>query len=488
MINFDNSFYKLNNKFFIEVNPTEMPSPKLVQINTKLAEKLKIDINWLKSKKGVDAFTGRALPKGSKPISMVYAGHQFGNWVPRLGDGRAILLGETIDKKNCRWDIQIKGGGRTPFSRNGDGRATIGPVLREYLISEYINTLKIPSTRALSAFITGEKIRRETSLPGAILTRVAKSHVRVGSFQYYSSIGDLESIKTLTNYIINRHYKNILNQKYLYKNFLSKVINRQAKLISKWMSIGFIHGVMNTDNTSIIGDTIDYGPCAFMDYYDPKIVHSSIDTYGRYSFKNQPNICHWNLCQFASSILHLLDKNDSKAIKIAQKEIDKYPKIYKNFWFKEMKRKLFINSNLYSDETIIKDLLDIMNDENLDYTLTFKFIEYCLFKNKSELKKINHLFLDCKNLKKWIYHLKKRLEKEQVSQTNILNLKTNPSIIPRNHIVETTLNKVIKNNDYEDYNQLFKNLQKPFSKINEKSKFFYPPDPNDDICTTFCGT
>ena len=329
MLNFDNSFYNLDKKFFEEVNPYKMPNPKLVQINVKLAKHLKIDPSWLKSEDGVDSFTGRIIPKGSNPISMVYAGHQFGNWVPRLGDGRAILLGETIDKNNCRWDVQIKGGGRTPFSRNGDGRATIGPVLREYLISEYVNKLKIPSTRALSAIITGEKIRRETSLPGAILTRVSKSHIRVGTFQYFSSLGDLESIKSLTNYIISRHYKNISNDKNLYKNFLSKVIIRQAKLISKWMSIGFIHGVMNTDNTSIIGDTIDYGPCAFMDYYEPKIVHSSIDTFGRYSFKNQPQICHWNLCQLASSILPLLDKNEENALKVAQNEIDKFPIIYK---------------------------------------------------------------------------------------------------------------------------------------------------------------
>ena len=488
MLNFDNSFYNLDKKFFEEVNPYKMPNPKLVQINVKLAKHLKIDPSWLKSEDGVDSFTGRIIPKGSNPISMVYAGHQFGNWVPRLGDGRAILLGETIDKNNCRWDVQIKGGGRTPFSRNGDGRATIGPVLREYLISEYVNKLKIPSTRALSAIITGEKIRRETSLPGAILTRVSKSHIRVGTFQYFSSLGDLESIKSLTNYIISRHYKNISNDKNLYKNFLSKVIIRQAKLISKWMSIGFIHGVMNTDNTSIIGDTIDYGPCAFMDYYEPKIVHSSIDTFGRYSFKNQPQICHWNLCQLASSILPLLDKNEENALKVAQNEIDKFPIIYKNFWIKEMKRKLFLKTETNLDEILLIDLLDIMNKEKLDYTLTFKYLEHSIIENKSELNKIKHLFLHSKNLKKWMSSFKLRLEEENCFKLNNLAQKTNPSIIPRNHIVEDVLDKIISDNNYEDYNELYKNLQKPFSNIKEKNRFFFPPNPNDQICKTFCGT
>ena len=340
MINFENSFHNLNEDFYANVIPSIPPKPELISCNKSLAKLLGINLEWIMSDEGIACLTGSKILEGSNPLSMVYAGHQFGNWVPRLGDGRAILLGEIVDLKKDRWDIQLKGSGITPFSRNGDGKAALGPIIREYLLSHAMYNLGIPTTLALTIASTGESIRREALLPGAIISRVAKSHIRVGTFQYFASQGKYNLVKDLSDYVINRHLPQIINKKHKYFDFFQSVAKKQASLIAKWMSVGFIHGVMNTDNCSIIGDTIDYGPCAFIDIFKKDAVFSSIDTFGRYSYKNQPLIGQWNLVQLANCLLPLFSVNKEKSIQMAQEEIDKFPRIYEEFWFNEMREKL----------------------------------------------------------------------------------------------------------------------------------------------------
>ena len=424
--------------------------------------------------------------KSSNPLSMVYAGHQFGNWVPRLGDGRAILLGELIDKNNERWDVQLKGSGVTPFSRNGDGKAALGPILREYLISHAMYNLGIPTTLALTIAKTGENIRRETILPGAIITRIAKSHIRVGTFQYFASQGQNDHLKDLSDYIINRHFPEIIGNKNKYLDLFKCILSKQAKLVSKWMSAGFIHGVMNTDNCSVIGDTIDYGPCAFMDTFKKDTVFSSIDTLGRYSFKNQPIMCQWNLVQLANCLLPLFSDNKEKSIQMAQNEIDQFSQIYKNFWAEEMNNKLGLKIKHENDAKLVEELYTIMENDSLDFTVTFSSLSLIYKNKKNKLLDYNY---SSKDFKKWVLKWKSRLTKEKQSKIEIEeSLKNNnPFIIPRNHLVEEAI-KDANYDNFEKFHKLFDLVSNPFKFNEENHKYHIPPEVINSNFKTFCGT
>lgn len=486
MINFENTFHNLKNDFYENVVPSIPPNPELITYNKNLAKSLNVDLKWLESTEGLKCFTGSKVMKNSNPLSMVYAGHQFGNWVPRLGDGRAILLGELIDNNNERWDIQLKGSGLTPFSRNGDGKAVLGPILREYLISHAMNCLGVPTTLALTIAKTGENIRREKNLPGAIITRVAKSHIRVGTFQYFASQGKYELIKDLSDYVINRHFPEIDGNKNKYFDLFRCVLRKQAKLISKWMSIGFIHGVMNTDNCSIIGDTIDYGPCAFMDNYKKDTVFSSIDTFGRYAFKNQPIICQWNLVQLANCLLPLFSNNKEKNIQMAQNEIDKFYQLYENFWSEELNNKLGFRIKDKNDTSLVKELFEIMENDNLDFTITFSSLSLIFKNKKNSLLNYNN---NSEGFKKWVLKWKSRLTKEKQSKIDIEESlrNNNPFIIPRNHLVEEAI-KDANYNNFEKFHKLFDLVSNPFKFDEGNHKYHTPPEFINNNYKTFCGT
>lgn len=369
--NFDNSYVHLPEGFFSKQDPTDVKNPKLVVLNKSLAESLGLDIDYLKNDDGVAVLAGNRTPNEAYPISQAYAGHQFGHFTI-LGDGRAILIGEHIDKKRERFDIQLKGSGRTPYSRGGDGRAALGPMLREYIISEAMHGLNIPTTRSLAVVTTGEGVFREAKLPGAILTRVSSSHIRVGTFQYAAKYLGEEDLQLLADYTILRHYPDIISDDDRYLSFLKEVINRQAKLIAKWQLVGFIHGVMNTDNMLISGETIDYGPCAFMDAYDPETVFSSIDIHGRYAYKNQPVFASWNLARFAETLISLLDENEEIALEMANEALSNFNVLYKKYWLDGMRRKIGLFNEKPEDESLINELLGIMEKYKADYTNTFR--------------------------------------------------------------------------------------------------------------------
>ena len=424
---FDNSYSKLSKTFKEDIKPTPVHEPELVILNEELAKNLNLNFSGIDKKKLAEIFSGNSLPDGTNSIAQAYAGHQFGHFT-MLGDGRAVLLGEHLVNKNQRFDIQFKGSGRTSFSRGGDGRAALGPMLREYIISEAINALNIPTTRSLAVVKTGEKVVRENLLNGAILTRVASSHIRVGTFQYIAATQNVEDLNTLVDYTIDRHYPEIKSSKNKALDLLSLVMERQCQLVVNWMRVGFIHGVMNTDNMAISGETIDYGPCAFMDQYDPKTVFSSIDKFGRYAFSNQPPITKWNLARFAECLIPLIDKDEETAIKIATELIDNFQNIYEEKWLNMMRDKLGLFGEDKNDLTLINKLLDWMKNNNADYTNTFCHlmgveIDDEVYKND--------------DFKNWTNEWEKRLKLNNSSDKYLeLMKKTNPVVIPRNQKVE----------------------------------------------------
>ncbi|MDO5040127.1 YdiU family protein [Clostridium sp.] len=479
--NFENSYINLPEKFFTIQNPSNVPAPKLIIFNDSLAEDLGLNSDVLKSDYGVNIFSGNEIPEGAEPIAQAYAGHQFGHFT-MLGDGRAVLIGEHITPKGERFDIQLKGSGRTPYSRGGDGKAALGPMLREYIISEAMHGLNIETSRSLAVVTTGEKIIRENYLDGAILTRVAKSHIRVGTFQYISNFGSYEELKALADYTLNRHFKEGLNKENPYLYLLEEVIKKQASLISKWQLVGFIHGVMNTDNVTISGETIDYGPCAFMDTYNPDTVFSSIDVSGRYAYGNQPNIGGWNLARFAESLLPLLHKNKEEAINIAQKAISNYPDIYKKTWLNGMRKKLGIFNEEKDDETLIDYLLSIMYKYKADYTntfleLTFNKVEDSELFDKEEFKNFYKLWKD-------------RLSRQNQSMEESIELmkNNNPAVIPRNHRVEEALKAATENGDYSVMNNLIKALKNPYAHTKEQEEYAKLPEKKNCNYKTYCGT
>ena len=369
---FSNSYARLPEHFFARLAPTPAPKPHLIKFNKSLASELGVNAQGLEPDEVAAVFAGNVTPPGAEPIAMAYAGHQFGSFVPQLGDGRAILLGEVLDRNGERRDVQLKGAGRTPFSRRGDGRAALGPVLREYLVSEAMHALGIPTTRALAAVSTGEPVYRDRPLPGAVLTRVASSHIRVGTFQYFAARGDLEAVERLSDYVMDRHYPDARDAERPRLALIQAVVERQALLIARWMHVGFIHGVMNTDNTALSGETIDFGPCAFLDAYDPATAFSAIDEFGRYAYANQPAIAQWNLARFAETLLPLVDPNPERAVELASEAIAAFASRYQEHWLAGMREKLGISSHEDGALDLVRDLLQAMHENAADFTLTFR--------------------------------------------------------------------------------------------------------------------
>ncbi len=449
--NFDNSYSKLPETFKENIKPTPVHDPELVVLNEELAKKLNLDFSKIDKKKLAEIFSGNSLPYNTNTIAQAYAGHQFGHFT-MLGDGRAILLGEHLVNKNSRFDIQFKGCGRTSFSRGGDGRAALGPMLREYIISEAIHYLNIQTTRSLAVVKTGEKVVRENLLQGAILTRVASSHIRVGTFQYIAARQNVEELKMLVNYTINRHFAELKSSQNKALDLLNLVLQKQCDLIVDWMRVGFIHGVMNTDNMTISGETIDYGPCAFMDHYDPKTVFSSIDKFGRYSYSNQPPIAKWNLARFAECLIPIIDTNEDKAIKIASEIIDNFQKIYEDKWLSMMRDKLGLFGEEKNDKNLIKSLMDWMEKNKADYTNTF-----CYLMGVS----INDKIYTGKSFNQWLNSWKARSSLNNSTKEKQLQLmqKVNPNIIPRNHKVEEAL-LAANNNNFDIMTKLLSVLKK----------------------------
>jgi len=475
---FDNSYSKLSKTFKEDIKPTPVHEPELVILNEELAKNLNLNFSGIDKKKLAEIFSGNSLPDGTNSIAQAYAGHQFGHFT-MLGDGRAVLLGEHLINKKQRIDIQFKGSGRTSFSRGGDGRAALGPMLREYIISEAINALNIPTTRSLAVVKTGEKVVRENLLNGAILTRVASSHIRVGTFQYIAATQNVDDLNTLVDYTIDRHYPEIKYSKNKALDLLSLVMERQCQLVVNWMRVGFIHGVMNTDNMAISGETIDYGPCAFMDQYDPKTVFSSIDKFGRYAFSNQPPITKWNLARFAECLIPLIDKDEETAIKIATELIDNFQNIYEEKWLNMMRDKLGLFGDDKNDQTLINKLLDWMKNNNADYTNTFCHLmgvelDDEIYKND--------------DFKDWYNEWQKRLKLNNSSDKHLeLMKKNNPLVIPRNHKVEEALKDADKGN-LETMNKFLKVLIKPYSVQENIIEFQKPASISDEKYQTFCGT
>ena len=476
---FDNTYYRLSDIFKEDIKPIPVKKPELVLLNKTLAENLNLNFSNLDNQELSELFSGNSLPKGSNSIAQAYAGHQFGHFT-MLGDGRAVLIGEHLSKDNKRYDIQFKGSGKTAFSRNGDGRAALGPMLREYVISEAMNGLGIPTTRSLAVVKTGEDVIRETSLPGAILTRIASSHIRVGTFQYIAARQKKDEIEVLLNYVIDRHYPDIKNSKNKAAELLSIVLEKQINLVVNWMRVGFIHGVMNTDNMSISGETIDYGPCAFMDTYDPKTVFSSIDQMGRYAYFNQPVITKWNLSRFAECLIPLIDKNQEKAIELATEIINSFEKKYEEKWLNMMRDKLGLFGMDEKDKFLILDLLTWMHQKKIDYTNIF-----CHLMNENIKEDKDYEDEDFKNWKKrWNERLKTNNNTPEKSLK--LMRSANPIVIPRNHKVEEALEAAEKNN-FKPITRLVEILKDPYSQ--QKNIINYQiPSNSEKKYQTFCGT
>ena len=479
--NLDSSYARLPKAFFTSQSPTAVRSPKLIIFNDPLATSLGLDIQELQSKDGVAVLAGNRIPEGALPLAQAYAGHQFGH-LALLGDGRAVLLGEQITPHGARLDIQLKGSGRTPYSRGGDGRAALGPMLREYIISEAMHGLGIATTRSLAVVATGEPVIRETEQPGAILTRVAASHLRVGTFQYASKWGSIKDIQALADYTLQRHFPGFDAAANQYLFLLQEVIKRQAELIAKWQLVGFIHGVMNTDNMALSGETIDYGPCAFMDAYDPATVFSSIDIKGRYAYGNQPRIAGWNLARFAETLLPLLHENEGQAVKLAQDAISDFMELCHCNWLAGMRAKLGIFNKEIQDESLIDSLFSIMHKYHADYTNTFCALT---FDTRSDT-----VLFDITEFAQWYELWQARLGRQQESKASSQQLmrKSNPAIIPRNHRVEAALEAAVKQGDYSVMKQLLDALSNPYAHSPEQAEYTTLPAPSTHPYRTFCGT
>ena len=479
--NFDNSYLQLPNALYTRLNPTPVRSPKLVLFNHSLADSLGLNADELSGDAGAAIFSGNHLPEGAQPLAQAYAGHQFGHFTI-LGDGRAHLLGEQITPSGDRFDIQLKGSGQTPYSRRGDGRAALGPMLREYIISEAMHGLGIPTTRALAVVTTGEPVIRESVLPGAILTRVAASHLRVGTFQYVATTHTTEELRSLADYTIERHFPQIKSNENPCLALLQEVIKRQADLIARWQQVGFIHGVMNTDNMALCGETIDYGPCAFMNTYDPNTVFSSIDYHGRYAYGNQPHIGGWNLERFAETLLPLLHPETPGAIKLAQDALSEYLPLFQRCWLSGMRAKIGIFNQEEQDESLINELLSILHQHHSDYTNAFVALTF--------EKTGDTALCGTTEFEKWLEKWQARRTRQPQSMTDSQQLMrdTNPAIIPRNHQVEAALEAAVKEDDYSVLHRFMAALENPFAHSPEQAEYTAPPTPTDIPYRTFCGT
>jgi uncharacterized protein YdiU (UPF0061 family) len=486
---FQNTYAALPDGFFARVAPTPVAAPRLIKLNRPLAVRLGLDPDLLESPEGAEILSGKRLPEGAQPIAMAYAGHQFGHFVPQLGDGRAILLGEVIDIDGIRRDIQLKGSGPTPFSRRGDGRAALGPVLREYIVSEAMAALGIPTTRSLAATITGESVMRETVLPGAVLTRVASSHIRVGTFQYFAARGDTEGVRRLADHAIARHYPQAAQAERPCHALLEGVIARQAELVARWLQIGFIHGVMNTDNTSISGETIDYGPCAFMDHYDPAAVFSSIDEQGRYAYANQPRIALWNLTRFAECLLPLFSDDKDKAIEEAQSVLAEFPGRFTAAYQSGLRQKIGLFTARDGDEALVQDLLDAMAKNNADFTLTFRGLSAAA-EDAARDQDVRAHFADPVAYDEWAVRWRQRTSEEPQTPAERAGVMrtVNPAFIPRNHRIEAVIQAAVARDDYAPFEELIAVLAKPYEEQPAFADYANPPEPHQRVLQTFCGT
>jgi uncharacterized protein YdiU (UPF0061 family) len=483
--NFNNSYVRLPPRFYVRQSPLPVSAPRLVRLNRILAGELGLDLSWLASPEGIAVLAGNKVPAGAEPLAMAYAGHQFGGFVPQLGDGRAILLGEVLSPAGERFDIQLKGSGRTPFSRGGDGRAWLSPVLREYIMGEAMHALGIPTTRALAAVATGDPVYREEERPGAVLTRVARSHVRVGTFEYFAARGDKEALRQLADYVIVRHYPEAGQSDRPCRALLDAVIGRQADLIASWLAVGFIHGVMNTDNMSMAGETIDYGPCAFMDAYHPASVYSSIDHGGRYAYGNQPQIAHWNLLRLAECLMPLLDEDQGKALEEAQSAIDAFPGRFGAARLERFRGKLGLAEALPGDDGLIADLLQAMQESSADFTNGFRAL--CDAAAGSDAAFLTELGAS-RVAPEWLRRWRSRLQQEPMEADLRASRmrRANPAVIPRNHRVEAALAAALE----QDLGPLDKLLQVLASPYDDAGNFPYrsPPEPHEIVHETFCGT
>ena len=484
-IAFDNSYARLPDRFHARVAPTPVAAPRLIKLNVALAESLGLDPAELAGPEGVAMLAGNRVAEGSEPIAAAYAGHQFGGFSPQLGDGRAILLGEVVGRDGIRRDIQLKGSGRTPFSRGGDGRAALGPVLREYIISEAMQALGVKTTRSLAAVLTGEGVARETMLPGAVLTRVATSHIRVGTFQFFAARNDNDGVRLLADHVIERHYPAAGAAPNPYRALLDAVVAAQADLIAHWLLIGFIHGVMNTDNTSIAGETIDYGPCAFMDAYDPATVFSSIDHQGRYAYGNQPRIAHWNLARLAETLLPLLDADEERALVSAKEALGAFADQFETAYTGGLRRKIGLATERDGDAAMARDLLTRMATDGADFTGTFRALCDAAADPAAGVG-----FTDPAAFDAWAVGWRARLAQEPATPeaTCLAMRQVNPAIIPRNHRVEAAINAAVTHQDFTPFEDLLDALSRPFEDRPEFARYTEPPGPEQRVHQTFCGT
>ena len=482
---FENSYARLPERFFARVDLVQVAAPRLIKVNEGLARELGLDSAVLASAEGVEVLAGNRVAEGSEPLAMAYAGHQFGHFVPQLGDGRACLLGEVRG-----YDVQLKGSGPTPFSRRGDGRAALGPVLREYVVSEAMAALGVPTTRALAAVLTGEEVMRETMLPGAVLTRVAASHLRVGTFQYFAARNDVEGLRTLADYAIARHYPEAASAERPYRAFLDGVVARQASLVAQWMLLGFVHGVMNTDNTSISGETIDYGPCAFMEAYDPATVFSSIDRQGRYAYGNQPGIMVWNLTRLAEALLPLLEVEAGgrdAAVASAQGALEGFAALYEAARLAGLRGKLGLMTECEGDSALSEGLLDAMEGGRTDFTLTFRRLCDAA---AGEDAGVRVLFADPGAFDAWAVRWRRRLAEEDVSPEERVAAmrRENPAYIPRNHRVAEVIDAAVEHGDFEPFEALLGVVARPYEERAGLERYTAPARPEECVRETFCGT
>jgi uncharacterized protein YdiU (UPF0061 family) len=478
---FSHTYATLPERFHTRTPPTPVVAPSLIAFNHALAMELGVDRAQADDADLAQYCAGNRIPAGGRPLAMAYAGHQFGSFVPQLGDGRALLIGEVVDRLGRRRDLQWKGAGPTPFSRRGDGRAAMGPVLREYLVSEAMHALGIPTTRALSAVTTGERVLRDDGpLPGAVLIRVAASHIRIGTFEFFAARGDTDGVRTLADYVINRHYPELTEAADRYFGLLQAVAERQCALLARWMQVGFIHGVMNTDNMTVSGETIDFGPCAFMDEYDPSTVFSYIDRRGRYAYGNQPVIMQWNLARFAETLLPLIDADANVAVERATALVQSIPARYSEHWLSGFRRKLGLQTAAADDATLIDELLQLMQAEHADFTNTF----LALADAATDAGVLPVTFASWRDA--WISRLAREPGGTQAAIETMRQ--ANPAFIPRNHRIEAIISAAVTHGDFAPFHELHAVLSRPFDDQPEHRALREPPRPDERVRNTFCGT
>ncbi len=489
-IPFSNRYVNLGKDFYARTTPAPVPEPALILFNHVLGDELGLSDTCLNSPEGTAIFAGNRVPDGAAPLAMAYAGHQFGHFNPQLGDGRALLLGQLAGPDGAQFDIHLKGSGRTVFSRGGDGRSALGPVLREYLVSEAMAKLGVPTTRALAAVTTGEAVAREQLLPGGVITRIATSFVRVGTFEYFSSRGDLDAVTKLADYVIEHEYPACCDAPQRYLAWFEAMIDRQAALIAQWMQFGFIHGVMNTDNMSIAGETIDYGPCAFMDHYAHDQVYSSIDQHGRYAYNKQPSIGLWNLTRLAESLLPLLADNTGAAVEAAKAALSNFARLYEGYWLDGMRQKTGLETRLDEDKALIDELFEVMAVNHADFTLTFHFLSGLSIESTDRDINARALFSEPEPFDHWIAQWRARLRREgsddEARQARMQAV--NPVYIPRNHQIEAAIRAAEDHADYSVFHDLHAVLQNPYERQAQKDAYMQPPEPDEVVHQTFCGT